>query len=57
MENIKVKVSLKELLDSNYWEEYCKKYGVNVYCINEGLADSETLVEIDFEDAQSWLIK
>ena len=34
------------------WERMCEKYGINEWCLNEGLADDDSTVEISLEDAE-----
>jgi len=52
---IKVTVKLVDVLEAplmSAWERMCKKYGINEWCINEGLADDDSTVEISLEDAE-----
>ena len=52
---IKVTVKLIDVLEAplmSAWERMCKKYGINEWCINEGLADDDSTVEISLEDAK-----
>lgn len=54
---VKVTVTLGEILNAPYmsaWEEMCGKYGINEWCINEGMADSDDTIEISLQDAESW---
>lgn len=51
---ITVTVTAQELLDKGRWSDYCDKYGINPYCINEGRMDSTDEVEISYEDAMNW---
>jgi hypothetical protein len=37
-EETKITISVGELCDKYCWDDYCEKYGVNVWCMNEGLA-------------------
>lgn len=34
------------------WKRMCDTYGVNEWCISEGLADENTEIEISLEDAK-----
>ena len=56
-----ISVKLGDVLDaSNWraWEEMCKKYGINEWCINEGRASDSDTVDISLKDAENWgLIK
>ena len=50
-----VLVKLKDVLNApliDAWERMCKKYGINEWCLNEGLADYDSTVEISIEDAE-----
>ena len=52
---IKVTVKLKDVLNAplmSAWERMCEKYGINEWCLNEGLADDDITVEISLEDAE-----
>ena len=54
---IKVTVKLGDVLDAPYWkawEEMCEKYGINEWCLNEGMADSNDTIEVSLEDAEHW---
>lgn len=46
---------LVEILDApliGAWEKMCEKYGINEWCINGGLADENSTIEITLEDAE-----
>lgn len=43
-------VSFEELLDSGHWEDFCEDKGYNVYMVNEGCPETET-VNISKEEA------
>ena len=52
---IKITVKLIEVLNAplmSAWERMCEKYEINEWCINEGLADDNSTVEITLEDAE-----
>ena len=54
---IKVTVTLGQVLDApliGSWEKMCSKYGINEWCLNEGMADSNDTIEISLEDAENW---
>lgn len=54
---IKVIVKLGDVLDAPYmnaWEQMCEKYGINEWCLNEGIADSDDTIEVSLEDAEHW---
>lgn len=48
-----VSVTLGEVSETSFWEEFCDKYGWNVYCLREG-ADEEWETNISVEDAIAW---
>lgn len=51
----KVTVKLKDVLNAplmSVWERMCEKYGINEWCLNEGLSDDDSTVEISLEDAE-----
>lgn len=48
---MKVKVTLREILNSGSWEEFCSDNGYNEWCINEGLASGDEEVEITTDEA------
>jgi len=50
---MKITVTLREILDAGYWEEFCEKYGWSLYCVNEGCPDTET-EEITLKEAKRW---
>lgn len=47
-------VTLREILDSGYWDEFCDEKGWNPYCINEGVADASEEVRLTEEQAKRW---
>ena len=54
---IKIDVKLGDVLDApliNAWDKMCEKYGINEWCLNEGLADKNDTVSITLEDAEHW---
>jgi len=51
----KITVKLRDVLNAplmSSWETMCEKYGINEWCLNEGLADDDSTVEISLEDAE-----
>jgi len=50
----KVTVTASELIDSGYWDDYCEAHGLNVWCVNEGLMDSDEQITLTVEEARSW---
>lgn len=59
--DIKINVKFVDVLNATYinaWEDMCEKYGINEWCLNEGLADDEDTISVSLEDAEFWgLIK
>lgn len=51
-EEIKVNVTFGKILDHGDWDYFCEKYGINPWCINEGLADRKEQYSISVEDAK-----
>lgn len=58
---IKITVTFGQVLNAPYWNswhELCENYGINEWCLNEGLARSDDTIEISLEHAKLWgLIK
>ena len=57
MENSEIKVVVKlidilhaPLIDA--WNIMCDKYGINEWCLNEGLANDSDTIEITLKDAK-----
>lgn len=56
-EDMKIEVRLVEVLRApwiNAWKHMCEKYKVNEWCLNEGLADDDSTIEISLEDAERY---
>lgn len=54
---IKVTVKLIDVLHApliNAWKIMCVKYGVNEWCLNEGISDDNSTIEISLEDAERY---
>jgi hypothetical protein len=47
----RISVTYRSIMDSYHWEEFCEKYGINPWIINEGMAESSDHVDIDYRDA------
>jgi len=43
---MKVKVTVRELMDKGVWDEVCELLGLNPWCVNEGLMDSSEEIEL-----------
>ena len=53
--DIKIKIKLGYVLDApltNAWDYICDKYGINEWCIKEGLAGVDDEIEISLEDLE-----
>lgn len=54
---VTVKVKLSDVLDApslTAWQEMCNKYGINEWCLNEGLAKNEDVIKVSLSDAERW---
>lgn len=51
---VKIPVKLGDILDAGRWDEVCDKYGLNVWCINEGQADRDDAIDITIADAERY---
>lgn len=49
---MRVTVTFGELMDKYDWENVCNVLGLNVWCINEGLASRDEEITISEEDAK-----
>lgn len=45
-------VTFGEITDIGIWDEFCALTGVNPWCMNEGLANSETEYELTDEQVR-----
>ena len=57
LSEIDIKVTLKSIKDApliNAWSKMCDKYGINEWCLNEGLANENDTVTIKMSDACLW---
>lgn len=46
IDEMKIIVTLREILDKGDWDKYCELSGINPWCINEGFATSDEEVEL-----------
>lgn len=46
-----ITVTFREMLDKGIWEEFCELKGINEWCMNEGLAESDTTETLTEEEA------
>jgi len=54
---IKIQVKFGDVLNAplvNAWDKMCNKYGINEWCLNEGLADKNDTIMVSLEDAEHW---
>ncbi len=49
---MKVSVTAEELIDRGVWDEVCELTGLNPWCVNEGLMDSDEYITLSLEEAQ-----
>ncbi len=49
---MKVSVTAEELIDRGVWDEVCELKGLNPWCVNEGLMDSDEYITLSLEEAQ-----
>ena len=49
---MQITISLREILNQGCWEEFCELKGWNVWCMNEGLADSKETVTLTIEECK-----
>ena len=57
MTEIKVSTTLEEINNApslSAWESFCDKYGYSYWCMNEGQANSDDVVQISHDDAKNW---
>jgi hypothetical protein len=54
MPKIGIQVEAQMLLDRGVWDDYCEKYGINVWAINEGLMRSNEMLNVSLADAKRW---
>lgn len=46
---MKIMITANDLMDLGLWTKYCEVEGINHYAVNEGLIDSDELLEVDTE--------
>lgn len=49
---MKIKTTIKEIMERANWNKFCNIFEINPWCLNEGLADGSEEVEITIEQAQ-----
>ena len=55
--NQEIRITLGKLIDNYDWEEACEVFGLNEWCLNEGLADRDDKIEVTLEQAKKIGIK
>jgi hypothetical protein len=50
----KITVTYGEIMRVGAWDKFCKVYGINEWCMSEGLADHDTTEQIYFFEAVEW---
>ncbi len=51
---MKFVLTYSEILDKGNWDKFCELKGLNPYCMNEGLADSNEEVELTIEQIKQY---
>lgn len=46
-----IKLTVKEILDKNLWEEFCRVKGINEWSMNEGIMSEYDVFEFTEEEA------
>lgn len=54
MAKVTVQVEAQALLDAGRWQDYCEKYGVNEWAVNEGLMSADEKLSVSLSDAKRW---
>jgi len=49
---VTVTLTLGEILEKYDWDRFCELRGLNPFCINEGLADSEDEIKLILSEAR-----
>jgi len=49
---VTIKTTFGEILNQGNWDRFCDLKGINEWCINEGLANSDEKVELTIEEAK-----
>ena len=49
---MKIIISVQEAIDKDIWTELCAMKSINVWAINEGLADGGDSIELTEEEAE-----
>lgn len=50
-DSFKISLPAAQLLEKGVWDQYCEEVGLNPWCINEGLMNSNETVELTKEQA------
>jgi hypothetical protein len=49
---MKVTYTAREIMDKGRWDEVCKLFGYNPWCVNEGTMSSDCEIEFTEEQAR-----
>ena len=49
---MKVRITVREVMDKYLWDEVCEMKGLNEWCVNEGLMGSDEELEFTEEEAK-----
>ena len=55
--DITINIKLKDILHHFDWDKYCEISGTNPWCMNEGLATGDEIIELTTEQAKEMGIK
>ncbi len=47
-----IKITAEEAIDKGIWEELCEIKGLNEWCVNEGLMDSDHEISLTEKEAK-----
>ena len=51
---MKIIVTVKEIMDKGYWDDFCDIKGWNPWCVSEGLCSSDEKIELSRNEAQKF---
>lgn len=49
---MKIQLTLREIINSGYWNEFCFLKGYNVFCLQEGRASENDVVYLTYEECE-----
>jgi hypothetical protein len=51
---MKVIVTVDDIVESGYWEEFCDKHDINPYAVNEGMMNGDEEFALTYSEAQKY---